>query len=208
MLYDISPPVSLGAAVWPGDTPYSCRLACSIAEGSTVNVAVLTSTPHLGAHADAPLHTEARGEAIGHMPLERYLGPCRVVKVPAVALIESRHVADLELGHPPRLLFKTESVADRRVFPERFTALSAELANRLGAHGVVLVGLDTPSVDPLHSKTLDAHHALARHGVAILENLLLEGVPEGLYELIALPLRLMESDASPVRAVLRTIETP
>ncbi len=206
MLYDISPPIAIGTPVWPGDTPYDCRLAWSIQAGATVNVSVLTATPHLGAHADAPLHTEARGEAIGHAPLERYLGPCRVLKVPAAPLVEPRHLDGVELERTPRLLLRTGSVEDRHRFPERFTALSPQLVHVLAERGVVLVGLDTPSVDPFSSKTLDAHHALAHHGIAILENLLLDSVPEGVYELIALPLRLMEADASPVRAVLRTLE--
>jgi arylformamidase len=129
-----------------------------------------------------------------------------VVRVPPQPLIEMRHIEGIDLAHPPRLLFKSESVRDRRSFPERFTALSPELAAFLAEKGVVLVGMDTPSVDPFDSKTLDAHHALFRGGVAILEGLVLDGVPEGVYELIALPLRLAGLDASPVRAVLRSLE--
>jgi arylformamidase len=128
-----------------------------------------------------------------------------VVKVPPAALVEPRHVDGLELGNPPRLLLRTDSVRDRRAFPERFTALSKDLAALLAERRVLLVGVDTPSVDPFDSKTLDAHHALARGGVAILEGLVLDGVPEGLYELIALPLKLAGVDASPVRAVLKSL---
>lgn len=207
MLYDLSPTITADFPVWPEDTPYQARLAWSMAEGGTVNVTAVTTTPHLGSHADAPFHTEERGEGIAELPLERYLGPCRVVKVPAVPLIEPRHVAGIDLGNPPRILFKTESVRDRRTFPQRFTALSPELAKLLAESGVLLVGLDTPSVDPFDSKTLDAHHALANGGVSNLEGLVLDGVPEGIYELIALPLKLAGLDASPVRAVLRSLIT-
>lgn len=207
MLYDLSPTISLDTPVWPGDTAYHSRLSWAMAEGATVNVSAITTTPHLGSHADAPFHTEPRGEGIAELALERYLGPCRVVKVPPAALIEPRHVAGLDLGNPPRILFKTESVRDRKTFPQRFTALSPEVANLLGESGALLVGLDTPSVDPFDSKTLDAHHALARGNVAILEGLVLDGVPEGVYELIALPLKLAGLDASPVRAVLRSLVT-
>jgi arylformamidase len=207
MLYDISPTVRPEIPVWPGDTPFGVRLAWSIAEGASVNLTAITTTPHLGAHADAPFHTEPRGEGIAEMPLERYLGPCRVVKVPPVALIEPRHVEGIDLASPRRLLFRSDSVRDRRSFPERFTALSPELAALLGEHRALLVGMDTPSVDPFDSKELLAHHALARGGVGILEGLLLDGVPEGIYELIALPLKLAGLDASPVRAVLRTLES-
>jgi arylformamidase len=207
MLYDLSPTVRQGTPVWPGDTPYTASLAWSIADGASVNVSAITTTLHLGSHADAPFHTEPRGEGIAALGLERYLGPCRVVKVPPLPLVEPRHLDGLELASPRRLLFKSESVRDRKSFPERFTALSPELAGLLAELGVLLVGVDTPSVDPFDSKTLDAHHALARGGVAILEGLVLDGVPEGVYELIALPLKLAGLDASPVRAVLRSLES-
>jgi arylformamidase len=206
MLYDLSPTIRPDTPVWPGDTPFQSRLSWAIADGASVNLSAITTTPHLGSHADAPFHTEARGEGMAEMPLDRYLGPCRVVRVPPQPLIELRHLEGIDLAHPPRLLFKSESVRDRRTFPERFTALSPELAAFLAEKGVVLVGMDTPSVDPFDSKTLDAHHALFRGGVAILEGLVLDGVPEGVYELIALPLRLAGLDASPVRAVLRSLE--
>lgn len=206
MLYDLSPTLRPETPVWPGDTPFQLRWAWAIAEGASVNLSSVTTTMHLGSHADAPLHTEARGESMAELPLDRYLGLCRVVRVPPQPLIEPRHVEGVDLASPGRLLFKTESVRDRRTFPERFTAISPELAALLGERGAQLVGMDTPSVDPFDSKTLEAHHTLFRHGIAILEGLVLDGVPEGLYELIALPLRLAGLDASPVRAVLRTIE--
>lgn len=207
MLYDISPTVRPEIPVWPGDTPFQTRLTWSLAEGASVNLTAITTTLHLGAHADAPFHTEARGEGIDAMPLECYLGPCRVVRVPAAPLIAPRHLEGIDLGSPGRLLLRTDSVRDRRSFPERFTALSPEVAALLGERGVLLVGMDTPSVDPFDSQELLAHHALAQGGVAILEGLLLDGVPEGVYELIALPLKLAGLDASPIRAVLRTLES-
>src|SRR5262249_11828565 len=163
---------------------------------------VLNTTTHLGAHADGPLHTEPHGEAIGRRPLEPYLGPCQVVHVPGVRLIEPRHLETTDLGHPPRLLLRTDSARERGGFRERFAARPLQTAELIAAHRTLLVGLDTPSVDPFDSKSLEAHHALARGGVAILEGLLLDGVPAGIYELIALPLRLLDADASPVRAVL------
>jgi arylformamidase len=204
MLYDLSPTIRPGFPIWPGDTAFESRLIWSLAEGASVNLSAVTTTPHLGSHADAPFHTEERGEFMADMPLERYIGPCRVVKVPPQPLIEPRHVEGIDLTSPARILFKSESVRDRRTFPERFTALSPEVAALLAERGVLLVGMDTPSVDPFDSKTLDAHHALFRGGVAILEGLILDGVPEGIYELIALPLKWAGLDASPVRAVLRT----
>lgn len=205
MLYDLSPILRPETPVWPGDTPFSSRSTLALAQGDPVNLSALTTTPHLGSHVDAPLHTEPRGESFAELPLDPYLGPCRVLKVPAVPRLTPRHVEGIDLQNPPRLLLKTESLADRRAFSERFTALSPELAHLLAERGLLLVGLDTPSVDPYDNADLAAHHALARGGVAILEGLVLDGVPEGVYELIALPLKLAGLDASPVRAVLRTL---
>ena len=204
-LYDISPPIRPGIPVWPGDTPYRADSAWAIARGASVNVAAITTTPHLGAHADAPFHVEDGAATVDRLSLEPFLGPCRVVAVPPEPLIRPEHLGGIDLADPPRLLLKTGSVLPSDGFPERFSALSPELARALGEAGALLVGLDTPSVDPFDSKDLPAHHALVAGGVVNLEGLVLDEVPPGLYELVALPLRLVGLDASPVRAVLRTL---
>lgn len=210
MLYDISPTLSASTPVWPGDTPYEARLTWSIAQGGSVNVSSITTTPHLGAHADAPFHADADGPGIADLPLEPFLGPCRVVDVPPELLVTPQHLRGIDLADPPRLLLKTGSAPPGEhsghapAFPERFSALSPDLARALGEAGTLLVGLDTPSVDPFDSEELPAHHALIRGGVVNLEGLVLAHVPSGIYELIALPLKLAGLDASPVRAVLRT----
>jgi arylformamidase len=206
VLYDISPTVRPETAVWPGDAPFSFIVNAALAAGDPAAVATVTTTLHVGAHADAPCHVDPRGGGIDAVPLEAFLGPCRVMKVPPAPLLEPRHVEGLDLATPGRYLFRTDSVRDRRVFSERFTALSPELAVLLAERGVALVGVDTWSVDPHGSEALPAHHALVRGGVAILEGLLLDGVPDGVYELIALPLKLEGLDGSPVRAVLRTLD--
>lgn len=206
MLYDLSPTIRPETPVWPGDTPFGSRLMLATADGAPVNLSAITTTPHVGSHVDSPFHVDGRGEGIGDLSLEPFLGTCRVLKVPPVHLLEPRHVEGIDLESPRRLLFRTESLGDRRTFAERFSALSPELAALLAERGLLLVGLDTPSVDPFESAALEAHHALVRGGVAILEGLVLDGVPEGIYELIALPLKLAGLDASPVRAVLRTVE--
>ena len=83
-------------------------------------------------------------------------------------------------------------------------AYAPETIEKLAALGVKLVGIDTASIDPAESKTLDSHQVIRRLGLRVLENLVLDDVPEGDYELIALPLKLVTADASPVRAVLTT----
>jgi len=205
VLYDITPPVTAALAVWPGDTPPSRELLLDMRRGDNITLSTLRATVHLGAHADAPNHYAAEGEAIDERPLTRYLGPARVVRVDVergTRIPPDRVPAKLDAE---RVLLATGTFPDPTEFNRDFAALSADLVETLHARGVTLVGIDTPSVDLFESKELPAHNACLCHDLAILEGLVLDGVPEGLYELIALPLRLVGFDASPVRAVLRTL---
>lgn len=200
--YDLSPRIHSGLAVWPGDVPFRREVGLSMDEGGNLDLSAIHTTVHLGAHADAPSHFQRGGLGIGEVELAPYLGPCQVM---AVALPRGERILPAHLTGPvkaPRLLFRTSSFPDPDRFNEDFNSLSPELIDHLHAQGVVLVGLDTPSVDPFASKALETHQALARTGLRNLEGLLLEGVPEGLYTLLALPLRIEGADASPVRAVL------
>jgi arylformamidase len=202
-LIDISPPLGPETEVWPGDTPFRLSWASRMDAGASCNVASLTTTPHLGAHADGPLHFQPGGEAIGAVDLSPYLGPCRVVDVTGVRVVDEEAVLGLPLGGATRLLFRTGTFPDYTRWNEDFAYFDPALLRRLGKQGVRLVGIDTPSVDPFHSKELPAHHVLIELGMRNLEGLDLREADPGDYELIALPLRLMESDSSPVRAVLR-----
>jgi arylformamidase len=205
-LWDISPPVHAGAPVFPGDTPYAQRWVSSIAPGNPVNVSSLTISPHTGAHADAPLHYDDTGEAIGAVPLEPFLGRCRVVHAIACGpLVEWRHVEHALIDLPPRVLVRTYQHAPVDRWDPDLAAYAPETIERLAALGVRLVGIDTASIDPADSKALASHQVVRRLGLRVLENLVLDGVPEGDYELIALPLKLTTADASPVRAVLRAL---
>ena len=204
ILYDLSPRIGPELPVWPGDTPFATRSVLRLGDDSPVNLSSLVTTPHLGAHADAPIHTEPRGSGIDGVDLQAYVGPCRVLElVPRDGLLWPDDLPDVDLAEAPRLLLKTSSIRDRSSFPQDFAAVSPALAHHLATGGIRLLGIDTPSVDPFSSKSMEAHHALLGQNVAILEGLLLEPVPPGLYELIALPLPLVGLDASPVRAVLR-----
>lgn len=205
LLRDISPPVGAASPVFPGDRHVSAEWTFRIGPECPVNVAALTLSPHAGAHADAPLHYLESGTPAGGLPLEAYLGPCRVVHaLDAGPTVEWSHLADALVDPPPRVLVRTYQ-RQPTAWDEELTAVAAETIDHLGALGVRLIGTDAASLDPGGSKTLDAHHAAYRHGLAILENLLLDDVPEGDYELIALPLRLATADAAPVRAVLREL---
>jgi len=201
-ILDITQPLSTATAVWPGDHPVEVDWTLSRALGHSVNVAALTTSVHAGTHADGFLHIVDHGETAAQMPLEPYIGRCVVVDVSGVDAVRERDVADLDLDRIERLLLRTRPHVDPAVFPEPFAHIDPLLARRIADAGVKLIGTDTPSVDPVDSKDLPSHHEFVRGRVAILENLLLTDVPPGEYTLIALPLRLVEADSSPVRAVL------
>ncbi|HEX4510929.1 MAG TPA: arylformamidase [Burkholderiaceae bacterium] len=209
-LWDISPPIRVGSPVFPGDTPFEQRWVANIGPGCPVNVSSLTLSPHTGAHADAPLHYEDGAAAIGVVSLAPFLGHCRVIHAirvrPLVTLANLAHALPANgAPPPPRILVRTYERAPLDVFDPDCAAFAPETLEALANMGVMLVGIDTASVDPADSKTLDSHQVLRRRGLRVLENLVLDEVPEGDYELIALPLRLESADASPVRAILRSL---
>ena len=205
-LWDISPPVSEASPVFPGDTPYQQRFVASIGPGCPVNVSAITLTPHVGAHADAPLHYDNEGAPIGAVDLAPYLGRCRVIHcIGRGPLVEWRHIEHALDDLPPRVLVRTYLHAPLDRFDTQLPAYAPATLERLADLGVRLIGIDTASIDPADSKTLDSHQVIRRRDVRVLENLVLDDVPEGDYELIALPWKLMTCDASPVRAVLREL---
>lgn len=205
-IWDISPPLGPQTPVWPGDTAFHSERVWQLDEHCPVNVGRLTLSPHTGAHADAPLHYSADGAAIGAVSLAPYLGPCRVIHcLGRHPLVEPEDVAQWLVDCPPRVLLRTYQQAPLSQWDSQFCAVAPATLDLLSAHGVRLIGIDTPSLDPESSKTMDSHHRVRRYGMAILEGLVLDEVAAGDYELIALPLKLMDLDASPVRAVLREL---
>ncbi|MEW6466198.1 MAG: arylformamidase [Pseudomonadota bacterium] len=204
--WDISPPVGARSPVFPGDTPYSQRWSATLGDSCPVNVSAVTLSPHVGAHADAPLHYDPAGLPVGALDLAPFMGPCRVIHaIGCGPLIEWHHLAHAAQALPPRVLVRSFERAPVDRWTDAFSAFAAATIERLADAGVQLVGIDTASVDPADSKTLPSHQVLRRRGLRVLENLVLDEVPEGDYELIALPLKLMTADASPVRAVLRPL---
>ena len=205
-IYDISPPVGPASPVFPGDTAYQQLWTATLAPGCPVNVSALTLSPHLGAHADAPLHYDPTGAAVGALDLLPYLGPCRVIHAIAPGpLIEWHHLNHALNDLPPRLLVRTYQRMPIDQWDPNLSAFAPETLERLADLGVLLVGIDSASIDPADSKTLPSHQVIRQRGLRVLENLVLNAVPEGDYELIALPLKLMLADASPVRAILRDL---
>src|SRR4030095_3903696 len=205
-LWDISPPISPATPAFPGDTTYQQRWTAEIGPGCPVNVSAITMSPHLGAHADAPLHYAKDAPAIGAMDLDPFLGRCRVIhaidKGPLITRSHLEHAAD---RLPPRVLMRTAVKAPTAWSPH-FSAFAPDTISWLASLGVKLVGIDAQSVDPADSKTLDSHMQLLACDMRVLENLVLDDVDAGDYELIALPLKLTQACASPVRAVLRSLK--
>lgn len=217
--WDVSPLLTPDIAVFPGDTSLRRTVLLRREDGEPITLSTLRATVHLGAHVDAPLHYGTDAPSIDAVPLERLLGACRLVRpdpraarlgrITAGGLADALGSAGGEVGTrsglPPRVLIATESYPDPSRWTDEFVALDPAAVDYVAALGVRTVGIDTPSVDPASSKDLPAHAAFLRHDMTILEGLVLKDVPEGDYELIALPLRLAGFDASPVRAILRDL---
>jgi arylformamidase len=205
-LWDISPPLQANTPVFPGDTAYQQHWSATLGPDCPVNVSAITLSPHAGAHADAPLHYDPNGDPAGQLDLEPYLGPCRVIHAigcgPLVRLEHLQHRLD---AVPPRVLVRMYQHMPQDHFDTALPAFAPETIEHLADLGVTLIGTDSASIDPADSKPLESHQVIRRRGMRVLENLLLDDVPEGDYELIALPLKLMTADASPVRAVLRSL---
>lgn len=201
--FDISPRIRESTPVFPGDQPYERSIAMDFKNGDHLALSSIRSTLHIGAHADAPSHYHRDGVSIDKRSLHFYYGPCQVVDVTHVG---PRRIlpSDIDLGliHKRRVLFKSRTFRHDQPFQTAFASLSPELIRALAARSVILIGIDSPSVDPADSKALESHQALFAHDFAVLEGIDLDRVAAGDYQLIAMPLALEGADASPVRAVL------
>ena len=200
-LLDISRPLSPATAVWPGDRPMEWAWTTRKGDTMAVNLGAFSMSTHAGTHADAPLHVQSDGASIDALPLEAFVGPALVINVDA-PIIHPEHVPS---SSPPRVLFRTpHSHLSADAWDPDWTPLDPNTVQALRERDVVLMGTDAPSVDPIDSTDLPAHHALIEAGIVTLENLALADISPGRYELLALPLSLPGADAAPVRAVLRT----
>lgn len=206
-IHDISQTIRTGIPVWPGDSEFSIDKTWSLDMTCPVNVSKLTLSTHTGTHADAPVHYGNGGDDISEVSLVPYLGEVHVVDaIDCGALIEPHHIEDELPDRVVRVLVRTFGKYPGDKWPDGFSAFHKDTIHMLAAKGCILVGIDTPSVDPESSKDLPSHNAIKKYGMAILEGLVLSDIVAGTYELIALPLKIAEGDASPVRAVLRDIK--
>lgn len=202
-VYDISPLISERIAVFPGDTPFRNQRLLSFEKGHHFELSHMHSTVHLGAHADAPIHYHRDGVGIAERDPMLYVGQAQVITamVARGTRILPKHLAGQRVT-ASRVLIRTSTFPNPEKWNSDFAALSPELIDWLADRGVKLVGIDTPSIDLEADKALESHQAVYRRNLAVLEGLVLEGVEDGLYTLIAQPLRIECADASPVRALL------
>lgn len=205
-IWDVTQPLRPGIPVWPGDAPFEAVRTVTLGEGVPFNLTRLTMSAHTGTHADGRLHYLADGEPVGAADVRAYLGPAQLLTVEAVGGIVP---VDAVLGRlrpgVRRLLLRTYERFPLAAWRSDFAGVAPALVDHIAGEGCILIGTDAPSLDPEASKTMSAHAAVARHGLAILEGLVFDGVDDGVYELVALPLRLTTADASPVRALLREL---
>jgi len=201
---DISRALTPGHPNWPGDAPYSVTPGARIASGDTVNTGVLSTSTHTGTHVDAPWHYDDHGVTLDAVPLDVYVGECLLLDARAHVGPDgvTPDLLDGLPSLPERLLLHTGEPERWTTFPDTFAPLTPALVRRAADLGVRLIGTDAPSVDPLSSKTLDAHAACRDAGLFILEGLNLAHAAPGTYTLVCLPLPLVGTDAAPARAVL------
>jgi arylformamidase len=202
-IFDISPLINQKIAVFPGDTSFEENFVMDLKKGDNLTLSHIKSTVHLGAHTDAPSHYLPQGEAIHKRSLDFYIGQCQVIEVAArrYSRIQVEDLNGIKI-EAPRVLFKTGTFPDPWNWSHDFASLSAKLIDYLATKKVCLVGIDTPSIDLSDDKVLESHQSVGRHGMAILEGIILDDVKPGLYDLVALPLKIEGADASPVRAIL------
>ncbi|RIW32257.1 arylformamidase [Bacillus salacetis] len=201
-LIDISQRLNNSTPVWPGDTPFSFSLNWSKSETGSVNVGNVRFSAHTGTHIDAPFHFDDNGRKVAELPLENFFGRALVVEISGKESIGAEELDGLDFKGATKLLIRTGSWMDKSVFPDEITYLRENIGPLLKQKGIKLIGVDVPSVDPLDSKELPAHHSLQRNGIGILEGIDLDGVEEKIYELASFPLSIEGADGCPVRAVL------
>lgn len=208
IIYDITLPLKAGIAVWPGDVPFCLHRTLRLSLGDPVNLGSATFSLHTGTHMDAPFHVRQDGAGAEELDLQVCMGPALVIDVTGCSEI-SRHdlsILETERHNAVRVLLKTGSWPIASIFPEEVPTINSDVPEYLQSCGVKLLGIDVPSVDKIHSKDLPIHNALMRCGITILESLYLAETPEGLYELIALPLKIVGADGAPVRALLKGLD--
>jgi len=205
-IIDITLPLRQDLAVWPGDVPVSLHQALSIKGGDSVNLGSIEMSLHAGTHMDSPYHFCDDATTAEGLDLSVCFGPALVIDVSGKSIITCGDLREVEVHRVERLLLKTNGWLDHSRFPEQIPTIAPDVPEFLNRYGIVLLGVDVPSVDSIESKSLPNHKSLYEFGITILESLLLDKVEEGIYLLAALPLRIEGVDGAPVRATLQILD--
>jgi arylformamidase len=204
ILIDVSRPIHPDMPVYPGDPAPSMEALSRLDDGDDANCSRLTLGNHTGTHVDAPRHVLADGAPLGDVPLERLVGPARVVDLRGRRVIDAATLAAVEVAADEILLCRTDNSARWGApdFATDFVHLSEDAAVLLVERGVRAVGVDGLSVDAVKGRGLPVHRRLLAAGVLVIEGLDLGAAPAGRYTLVCLPLHLPTLDGAPARAVL------
>jgi arylformamidase len=195
-ILDVTRPLSVRVPLYPGDDPP----VINPRDHGTYRTTDLSLSSHHGTHIDAPSHFLPDGMTVDQLPLDYLIGTCLVLDVRKAGTVIGPDAILSRIGSHTRILLHTEA-SDRHSFGPEFPHLSVETAHALVDRGVRCLGIDSPSVDPYPGDG-SVHRILLSHPTAIIELLDLSHVEEGIYRMIALPLRLEGVEGSPARVIL------
>lgn len=201
-IIDISQELHPNMVVYPGDPRFSTRVVSSFKQGNMCEVSEVTMGSHCGTHVDAPLHMIPGGAPLESIPLENYIGPCRVLTIPA-SIISEKMLLDMEIGEGERILLRTDPEG-KYLKNGRFNpaVLSMRAAQLLASLHIKLIGIDSPTVENMELCDGEVHRLLLGNGIAVLEGLCLKDAAKENYFLSALPLNMKGENGAPCRAVL------
>lgn len=203
---DITVTIKPGMAHWPDNPEIQVDKMLDMERGDVCNVSKLAFGSHTGTHMDAPLHFIRGGKSLDKMPLDATIGPCRVIEIKDKESVKVEEIANQRIKRGERILFKTRNskvawASDS--FFEDFVFISKEAAAFLAKAKVMTVGIDYLSVGGFRKDGIETHNALLGAGIWVIEGLNLAKVKPGKYELNCLPLKVLNSDGAPARALMR-----
>jgi arylformamidase len=194
--------------VYEGDAPIKFVFFKDMRRGDPLTLSVYSLGAHSGTHIDAPMHFVREGASIDKVPLDRLIGPGRVIDIPdGVQTIDAAELNRHQWRGAQRVIFRTRS--SRRgwmaspIFHRDFAYIAPDAAQLLADAGVQIVGIDYLSSEQFGATTPRTHQILLGKGIPIVEGLALEAVSAGDYDVIVLPLRVAGHESAPARAVMR-----
>lgn len=206
---DISVTIKSKMVRWPSDPLVQIRRTKDMDKGDNNNVSLISMGSHTGTHMDAPRHFFAKGKSLDKMPLSVTVGPARVLAIKNAQCITAQELRRSRIKRGERIIFKTRNSSfwKTNVFQEEFVYISLEAAKYLSQVGISVVGADYLSVGGYQKDGAKTHKTILGRGIWIIEGLNLFGVKPGNYDLICLPLKILDSDGAPARAIIRSAAT-